>query len=93
LTDGDVNKAAKVLKRFYEIKQQSPVLFGKRDPDSVSIQRQMNVQEMAPLRITDDNNFIFLHRVLNANPKEFNFNVVYRTFMMMAGVSINFLRR
>ncbi|KAG5670011.1 hypothetical protein PVAND_000298 [Polypedilum vanderplanki] len=85
---GDINKAASFLQRFYEIKQSSPALFGKRDPESKSIQHQMEIQEIASLPITQDNCFVFIHRVLDFPPREYNYNVVYRMFMMMAEASI-----
>jgi hypothetical protein len=85
LARGDVNKAAKFLQRFYEIKQQSPVLFGRRDPESKSIQHQLDIQEMAPLPLSPDNYFLFMHRLSDHPPREYNFNVVYRMYMMMAG--------
>lgn len=85
LSGGDVDKAAQFLQRYYEIKQSSPEFFSNRNPESEKLQRAFKIQQMASLPISPDNCHIFIHRVSNANPREYDFDDVFKMFIMMAG--------
>lgn len=82
---GDIDNAAKHMERYYSLKITSPELFWNRDPESEDLQFSFKIQQMAPLPITPDDCYLFIHRVSDADPKMYNFDDVFKMFIMMAG--------
>ena len=83
--NGNTDEAAKRLEKYYQIKTTSPDLFWNRDPESEDLQQSFRVTQMAGLPITPNNYFVFIQRTVDLDSKNFNFDSVFKTFMMMAG--------
>ncbi|XP_070491774.1 alpha-tocopherol transfer protein-like [Chironomus tepperi] len=83
-TNGDVDEAEKRIQKYYEIKTSSPELFWNRDPDSEELQLTFKIQRIAALPITPDKSFVFIQRTVDPNTQIFNFDTVFKTFMMIA---------
>lgn len=82
---GNIDDAAKRIERYYQIKTSSPEFFWNRNPESKCLQRVFKVQQMASLPITPKNYFVFIQRSIDSNSKNFHFDDVFKTFMMIAG--------
>lgn len=89
---GDIDEAVKHIENYFEIKITTPELFWDRNPESSALQFSFKVQQMAPLPITPNNCYVFVHRVADLNPQNYYYDDVFKMFMMMAGKTLFFLR-
>jgi len=88
---GNIDEAAKRIEKYYHLKTSTPELFWNRNPESKALQRSFKVQQMAALPITPNNCFVFIQRSIDSNSKNFNFDDVFKSFMMMAGKFSSFI--
>lgn len=89
--NGNIDEAAKRIEKYYEIKTSTPELFWNRDPESEELKLSFKIQQMAPLSITPNNCFVFMQRTVDLDTQKFNFDSVFKIFMMMAGM-VGFLQ-
>ncbi|CAG9803040.1 unnamed protein product [Chironomus riparius] len=82
--NGNIDEAVNRIEKYYQIKTTSPDLFWNRDPESEDLQLSFKVAQMAALPITPNNYFVFIYRTVDIDSKKFNFDSVFKTFMMMA---------
>lgn len=85
VANGNVDDAARWLQNFYSIKQSSPEFFSNRNPESDASKFSYKTHHMSPLPTTPDNNFVFIHRIQNTEPRNYIFDDVVKMFFMMAG--------
>lgn len=59
--------------------------FNDRDPESPEIQKAFKNQNFAMFPMTPNENFVFYHGLHNVEPKNYDFDVAVKTFLMMGG--------
>ncbi|CRL02024.1 CLUMA_CG015172, isoform A [Clunio marinus] len=79
----DVDKSAKLIHNYYQIKQTSPEFFANRDVESEEIQNCLNNQDYVALPLTPDNCHLIFHRLSNNDPSKYNFDSAAKTFIML----------
>ncbi|XP_070491802.1 alpha-tocopherol transfer protein-like [Chironomus tepperi] len=83
-SSGNIDEAAKRIEKYYQIKTTSPEFFWDRNPESMELQRSFKVYQMASLPLAPNNCFVFITRSIDSNSKNFYFDDVFKTFMMIA---------
>ena len=81
--DGDVQRAAKMMERHYEIRKKAPQLFTQRDATLPEIQQCLENQRFVRLPNTPDNHLVCYHALTNPIPKNYHYNPSTRCFLML----------
>jgi hypothetical protein len=61
--------------------------FNDRDPESPAIQKAFEKQNYAIFPMTPNENFVFYHGIHSVEPKDYDFDVAVKIFLMMGGLS------
>lgn len=84
---GGVEEGAKVAKKYYQIKKNSPEHFSNRDPESPNIQQCLKNQDYFYLPNTPKGDLVVFHRLSSTKSSDYVFDEAIKTFFMTIGKS------
>lgn len=80
--NGDIEKAAERLSKYYELKKTTPEFFKNRDIQSDEIQKNLKVALAISLPMTPDNCNLILNKFINCDPKVYMFDDAMKYYVM-----------
>jgi len=86
---GDLDKAKKLIEHSFQMRNNHPNIFFKRDPLSKESKNIIDLADMMPLPYATKENYkVILYRLVHTNADKFNFLEAIRMFFMVADVRL-----